>query len=550
MNRIFISLVFFSVSSLSCNTVSKVNLRSGRMQGAENATSIPEPTSTASTSPQPNASPNPSDAPDDDLTIPNTSNRQFRVLDPGYDYNTKDSLSAKDMAARHPVYLSTTSQVAVLANPTEYYQARMHLLNQATRSVRIQALLFASDESGRRVTEKLVELVKKGIQVTVIVDPLVNYEPRDQQLYQYLKGNGIRVEGFEFLYLNYLKYLKKQNDFGVTISDTNMRYHEKLFIIDGELADKGRAITGGVNIGNEYFGVNLEEPIYHWWDKDVVVKGAVVANITNAFDVNVQTFEAERLTNANSNMGLLWTLLSAALGSKIKPPTADRPQISARLDTLEKTPLELTWHSVDIRSLHSRPRFKEDLIYTAYLDFVERSRKEIQIFNSYFVAEDDLIAALIRAAKRGVKVSIMTNSDKTLDVVNLATVARASYKQLLEGNDNNTSGGSLKIYEWGGEASLHNGWGQNHAKFAVFDRKAAIIGGFNLDPRSHYLNAENVVAFEGKAGVLPLATELDTFVDPKYSIEITRQQAAEYAKPGSINESLKVQFLSMFKGYL
>jgi phosphatidylserine/phosphatidylglycerophosphate/cardiolipin synthase-like enzyme len=286
-----------------------------------------------------------------------------------------------------------------------------------------------------------------------------------------------------------------------------------------------------------------------WWDKDVMLKGDVVQNLVEAFDVNWQTFVTERQANGNPTLGALWSLIMAAVGGG-ETPGADRPVIKQHLLDLEAAELKLDWQPAQLRFLHSRPRFKEDLIYTAYLDFINRAESEILLYNSYFVPEPDLIGALTAAARRGVKVRLMTNHEKTLDIVNLATISRTTYKSLLAANDNNASGGSLEIFEWGGQAVLGNGFGVNHAKYAVFDREAGLVGSYNMDPRSHYLNAEVATAFASKPAAQPLIDEFEKFTAPAYAVKVTKEQADEYAKPGNAGEALKVQFLAMFKNFL
>lgn len=71
------------------------------------------------------------------------------------------------------------------------------------------------------------------------------------------------------------------------------------------------------------------------------------------------------------------------------------------------------------------------------------------------------------------------------------------------------------------------------SKFAVVDRRLALVGSYNFDPRSERLNSETALVFEQEA----LADELARVIveqDLKYSDLVTAQEAAEYADPEDV----------------
>jgi phosphatidylserine/phosphatidylglycerophosphate/cardiolipin synthase-like enzyme len=71
------------------------------------------------------------------------------------------------------------------------------------------------------------------------------------------------------------------------------------------------------------------------------------------------------------------------------------------------------------------------------------------------------------------------------------------------------------------------------SKFAVEDRRLALVGSCNFDPRSERLNSETALVLEQEA----LADELARVIveqDLKYSDPVTAQEAAEYADPEDV----------------
>jgi len=159
-----------------------------------------------------------------------------------------------------PVRGPEDCRVAVLHGGEDSLAVRLQSLKDATRSIRLQALVFKGDESGLRIAEVLKQKKAAGLDVRVIVDALSNPWLQTQWMLFDLKQHGIEVEGYEALALQWL------NEVPVPLltphTDPNaidQRYHEKMWIIDGETAD-GLAITGGLNIGNEYFRADPYHP--------------------------------------------------------------------------------------------------------------------------------------------------------------------------------------------------------------------------------------------------------------------------------------------------
>jgi phosphatidylserine/phosphatidylglycerophosphate/cardiolipin synthase-like enzyme len=154
------------------------------------------------------------------------------------------------------VHSADTCQVAVLRNGDDSFAARVQALRKADTSVRIQALIFTGDESGLYIAEILKEKKAQGLDVRVIVDAMSNPVPQTQWMYFDLKQHGIEVEGYETFYLQWLNEMPvTRHDAADGTTNPNKRFHEKMWIIDGE-TDHGVAVVGGLNIANEYFRID------------------------------------------------------------------------------------------------------------------------------------------------------------------------------------------------------------------------------------------------------------------------------------------------------
>jgi phosphatidylserine/phosphatidylglycerophosphate/cardiolipin synthase-like enzyme len=136
-------------------------------------------------------------------------------------------------------------------------------------------------------------------------------------------------------------------------------------------------------------------------------------------------------------------------------------------------------------------------------------------------------------------------------------VGRGYYKDLLSVNESpevracsNTNAG-LRIWEWTGQApgETARSQGTMHSKFAVVDGTRALVGSYNLDPRSEKLNSETAVVFLEPA----LAGNLrHKFIDDDltYGREVTPEMASTFENPESAIERFRKSIGHLFEAEL
>jgi putative cardiolipin synthase len=450
-------------------------------------------------------------------------------------------------------------QVAVLEGGEDSFAVRLRALKSARRSIRIQALVFRGDETGLRIAGLLKEKKAAGLDVRVIVDGFSNPGLQTQWMYFDLKQNGIEVEGYEALGLQWLNEVPVPKLVPHNAPDAlDRRYHEKMWIIDGE-ADDGMAVTGGLNVGNEYFRANPSAPDATWRDQDVVVRGEIIHDLVAAFDRNYDYFAAVKKSRGPFDTDLYWGATRAIFTRTGKLPvhyTTDA-SIERNVTSLEARNPALGFRAATCRFLQNRPRLKETYIQQAYVKLIERAEREVLIANAYFVPTPSLLQALTDAAKRCTAVRLISNSPGTNDLPEITFVGRGYYKRLLDVNDSpqvkacsNPEAG-LRIWEWVGQASdeAMRTQGTMHSKFAVFDAQRALVGSYNLDPRSEKLNSESAIVFlqSDLAGRLR-SKFLDE--DLRYSREVTAERAAAFESPKDIVERFRKSLGTAFEEHL
>ena len=453
---------------------------------------------------------------------------------------------------------SQENLIAILPNGEDSFSARIRTLMKARTSVRIQALTFKGDESGLYIAEILKYKKAQGVDVRVIVDAFSNLDPQTKRMYFDLQQHGIDVEGYETFGLEWLNEIPVDKGHRLEDSlDLNKRFHEKMWLMDGGTGH-GIAILGGLNIGNEYFRIDPSNPGRYWRDQDVIVRGAVVGDMAAAFDRN---HAAALMINARrgiANTDRYWDATRDLLDrfGKIKMDYQTEPRLKKRVARMAEGLPELKFEPARARFFQNRPRFEESYITQAYLKLIRDAKEEVLIANAYFIPSAKFIEAVKAAARRCVRVIVLTNSPETNDLPDLTIVGRDYYEQILDVNREPAvrncpvDDPGIQVWEWQGRRAgeEERSQGTFHAKYAVFDRAVSLVGSHNLDPRSENLNSETAIIFESG----PLSTRLARLFyanDLGFSKRISRKEARAFRKPSEVLDWLRKKFAGLFEEY-
>jgi cardiolipin synthase len=150
--------------------------------------------------------------------------------------------------------------------------------------------------------------------------------------------------------------------------------------------------------------------------------------------------------------------------------SVDNPNINHFNDVIPaSTPIE---GSVLAQEFSSGPVYRDDILYQVLLSAIMDAREELIITTPYFGPDDGLIQALMAAAGRGVKVTLIV--PKLNDSRLVAWSSRSLYSDLMSAGVN--------IAEFHG--------GLLHTKSLLIDQRVAIFGSVNFDQRSLRLNFE------------------------------------------------------------
>lgn len=221
----------------------------------------------------------------------------------------------------------------------------------------------------------------------------------------------------------------------------NYRDHRKLCVIDGRVG-----ICGGINLADEY--INKKRLHGHWKDTAVVLRGPGVWSLTRMF----------------------FQLWCAAGGNRVEDPL--RYQTPWPLEGPDAPPDVPGW----VQPYCDSPLDREQVAENAYLQLINRTERYVWLTTPYLILDGRFLQTLCAAAQSGVQVRVLCPRQGDRWFVHLVT--RSYYPPLLRAG--------VEVWEYSP--------GFIHAKMAVSDGKAAIVGTANLDFRSLYLHHECAVA--------------------------------------------------------
>jgi phosphatidylserine/phosphatidylglycerophosphate/cardiolipin synthase-like enzyme len=437
--------------------------------------------------------------------------------------------------------LRHASKVKLLIDGVNSMPERLKLINEAMDYICFQTLVFKNDESGWQYAKALVDAARRGVKVYGIVDSLGNVESlKDLEdshpIYEYLKENGVELmiynsfveDGFRAIFALTKKYpqvflvdnpkslksiaqllrfleqvievaedksgalsnsersiLKNaihtifDGKVGVSpevavnelrdvlvdnvatleellsltkrIGRASYRWHEKYLVVDHKAA-----VVGGMNIAKEYLegGTSKTVTIHGkeqptWRDTDVLIEGEAAIEAYRSFRRN-------------------WLYMAHAkldLGPKIDKLN-HMVEDGYAVSLIQHRPLEDGDHKVvnyllyNLRMLNPGEKAWFETAYYLPRGILRILQKE-----------------LTAAAKRGVDVRLITNSEMTSDFGPLVEASAFDVRELLQA---------------GARVFYRNDNRMVHAKVMVLGDKLTMVGSWNMDNRSATHDSEDV----------------------------------------------------------
>lgn len=372
--------------------------------------------------------------------------------------------------------------------------ARIELIQRARSSLDVQYYLISDDRSGRLFMRNLRDAALRGVRVRLLVDDL-NTAGADALFSGLAAFPNVEVRLFNPFCCGRQSPVAR---FATSLGDLrrlNRRMHNKLFI-----ADSAIAVMGGRNIADEYFA----RAGNNFVDMDVLLVGEVVGRLGGIFDEywnSPQAYAISTITGGTSDedarAAFRHLVDEGDQMHAVRVPPLDMLDQRPLAVELEAGHLSLAWgRAVAFAdrpakvTATSAEMARAMSVQMNVMDRAALATRRLAISSPYFVPGDAGVKAFADLTKRGVEVSILTNSLAANDVP-LTHIGYSRYRAALLRH-------GIELYELR-PASVErrtsdgipgSSLGRLHAKVAVFDEASVYIGSMNLDPRSESANTE------------------------------------------------------------
>ncbi len=320
------------------------------------------------------------------------------------------------------VSFSHSNELGLLHRGAEFFPALMMACDQAQHEIYLETYIFEQDETGRQVAAALCRAAARGVAVHVLVDWIGTGHATALALKDVLEAGGVGFACFNAWFRR-----------GIT------RTHRKIVVIDQRLA-----FLGGLNINDDMFsddGSRAPLPAPRW-DFAVSISGPLVDDIHAEIVGQWARQQPQTLRLRIENLRRLYA-------GRLQPQ-----------------------QQVEQAALVVRDNLRNrNTIQRALLHALGHARATAWLVTPYFAPGRKLRKALVHAALRGVKVTLLigVGQFRMQDAV-----AQSFYPRLLKAG--------IRLVEYRQT--------QLHAKVAVIDEDWATVGSSNFDGLSLFVNHE------------------------------------------------------------
>ncbi len=366
---------------------------------------------------------------------------------------------------------------------SEALRWRLALVDSAHSTIDVQTFLWRGDDSGRLLMYRIKLAADRGVRARLLVDDWM-LRGKDHVIAALNDHPNIEIRIWN---PGRNRELGRKLEFLTRLSELNYRMHNKLFVVDNQAA-----ISGGRNIGDEYFGLSKN---YNMLDLDLLAVGPIVEQASQMFDRywNATQAAPARIFDRGASVDDLPRLMAPRLeqlrASPIREVFGLDPQDWD--DLLADAATSMI--SADAEVIYDRPGEREpsqDALF-GLQRFFQRAKREVISLNPYLVPSEAFLEEARRLEEAGVDMAIMTNSlgSNNMTVVHHA-YARTRRPMIQAGVD-------VHELRWDGDIKaeidtppIESQFICLHAKAVVIDRRDVFIGSFNFSPRSRNLNTE------------------------------------------------------------
>ena len=351
-------------------------------------------------------------------------------------------------------------RATIIEENNEALLQRIRLIQNAREEIILSTFAFHSDESGKLIMGALLEAANRGIKVRILADGFESWTAMEWNPYFYALSSHENIE---------VKIYNRANP--LTPWKMMGRMHDKYLIADGSIY-----ILGGRNTYNYFLG-DFEK--YKNYDRDVLVicenpqKENSVSQLLDYFE-NIWKQDDCAYFHEDKKLADKASVKKAALRmeEEYKEYAAEYKERIFDSDYTDET-FETEKITLVSNPIHTGA--KEPVVWYTLGELMKNAKERVKIHTPYIICNEMMYNTWADVTKNVSEFSVMTNSAAN----NGNPFGSADYAV----NRDKIVDTGIDIWEYEGGFSYHG-------KSILIDDNLSVIGSFNMDMRSAYLDTE------------------------------------------------------------
>ena len=382
----------------------------------------------------------------------------------------KQELDNTDLLKRQ----TSPERAKIIEDNNDALKERIRMISQAKEEIILSTFDFRSDDSGKLILGALIDAADRGVSVNVIVDGVSGFLRMRGNAY--FEALAAMPEATVKIY-NKVNPLKSYKSMG--------RLHDKYIVIDRQ-----NYILGGRNTFNYFLGDNEGHKNY---DRDVLVycaktdENSSVNQLIDYYDSVWNYKESKTLLSSSK------TSYKEKIAAKDKVKTAKDELLAGyeaycadNQEFVDNTDYASETVEVNSIALLSNPiecGAKKPVVWYQLTKLMEQADTQVKIHTPYIICNEYMYDGLKKVCDSVENVSLMTNSVGN----NGNPFGSADYYA----HKDKVLGTGLEVWEYEGGYSYHG-------KSVLIDDDISVVGSFNIDMRSVYLDTELMLVIDSK----------------------------------------------------
>lgn len=391
---------------------------------------------------------------------------QVKTVDSNYKQNSSTSKYYSDV--------NSVDRAKIVEHNMDALDERIRMIEQARERIILSTFDMREGQSTRDILSMLIAAADRGVQIQILVDGI---------------SGLIRMEGKELFYA-------VSSYPNVEIKIYNMpnpakpwtfhgRMHDKYLIVDDKYY-----LLGGRNTFDYFLGTYIEDDmsldrevlIYNTADKTEASKKSSVYEL-EAYFQEIWNLDVCRVFHSDEKL-----LQRKGVKEELDSLKANYQVLKKEKPELFKTDDHYDKVTVPIKkaTLISNPKGiygKEPLVWYELQQLMLQAKERVVIHTPYAVLDDEMYKGMKEICNTKSAVTMLINSVENGDNI----VASSDYLK----NKGKILDTGVEMYEYDGGISYHG-------KSLLIDDDISIIGSYNLDLRSTYVDTELMLAIDSK----------------------------------------------------